>query len=83
MDVSTRLKGGGHHIPSSTHMCGWGRVLRPLIKKSFDMFKFYLNSIHGHHVKFSNMANLSRLCVDLLEHNFEIFIAIHLYYNKV
>ena len=26
MDVPTRLKGGGHHVPSNTYMCEWGQV---------------------------------------------------------
>ena len=24
--VSTRLKGGGYHVPSNTRMCEWGQV---------------------------------------------------------
>ena len=35
------------------------------------MFKIYFNSIHVQHVKFNTVANLSRLCVGLLERNIQ------------
>ena len=45
-----------------------------LAKESFDKFKMYLSSILGQRVKSNTVANLSRLCANLLECAFENFL---------
>ena len=49
------------------------KCYRPLAKEPSDMFKFSLSYILMPCVEFNTMAKSSRLCADLLEHNFEYF----------
>lgn len=45
------------------------KCYRVLAKESHDMFIYYLASILGVHISSNTMANLSRLCANLLECN--------------